>query len=69
MNDRGGAAYLPLWQRQYGDQSYSSNPADWDIGNVRQIGWLSPSRQADKALGLSGRQLRKLRKRLRRKLT
>jgi len=66
VKDRGGADYVTVWQRLYGDKSYSSNPADAEIGQVRAIGLLSPSRQADKALGLSGRQLRKYRKALRR---
>jgi len=66
MRDRRGNEYTVVWQRLTGDRSYSSNPADWDIGQVRAIALMSPARQVDKARGLSGRQLVKWRKAQRR---
>ena len=64
MKDRAGNAYVPVWERLPGEAGEAE--VDREIGHVRQIGVLSPARQADKALGLSGRQRKKRRKALRR---
>lgn len=67
MRDRGGAEYLTLFERQFGGKTdFSANPADWEIGQVRAVARLSPTRRRETALGLSGRQLVKWRKAQRR---
>jgi len=64
VKDRRGNDYIVVWQRLPDGTAASS--VDRDIGNVRAIALVSPARQADKALGLSGRQLVKWRKARRR---
>lgn len=61
MKDRGGADYLPLFERLHTDSDFRSD-VEADIGNVRVIALMSPTRQREKALGLSGRQLKRFRK-------
>lgn len=65
MKDRGNADYLPLFERVHKADDFRSD-VDADIGNVRVIALLSPTRQRERALGLSGRQRVKRRKALRR---
>lgn len=67
MKDRGNADYQPLFERVHTGGGFRGG-VDADIGNVRVIALLSPTRQAQKALGLSGRQRVKRRKALRRHL-
>jgi len=67
VKDRGDADYQPIFQRIHNGDSFRSDVAA-SIGSVRIIALMSPSRQADKALALSGRQRVKRRKALRREV-